>query len=349
MLFVRLDIGPRLWRLLVSCSRAKMKAIVCSGYGSADRLQLQEVDRPSPRVDQVRVRIGASTVTSGDVRIRRSDYAAWFWPLGRAMFGLIRPRAAVPGSEFAGVVESMGSRVTRFRVGDRVFGLPWTLGFGAANAEYICVPEDGMVAAVPPNTSLEDAAGLPVGGLTALFLLRAAEVRRGHRVLVVGASGSVGTFVVQLAKHLGAHVTGVCRGANVDLVASLGADHVIDYTKEDFTQRGEVYDVVVDAVMKAPWSRSRRALRRHGVFATVDWPLLDAVRSRWTMGPRIVFGTAPREPGDLELLAELCESGSVRVVIDRRYPLAGTSKAHAYVETGRKRGNVILTVDATLR
>jgi NADPH:quinone reductase-like Zn-dependent oxidoreductase len=309
-------------------------------------LELREVQKPTPQKNELLIRVHATTVTSGDARIRSATYAPWFWLPSRLMFGLTTPRQSIPGTELSGVVEATGSDVTRFSVGERVLGLSWTLGFGGTHAEYVCLPEDGMVVGIPRGVSFEEAAALPTGGLTALQFLRKASVERGQQVLIHGASGSVGTFAVQLAKLFGASVTGLCSTRNVELVASLGADEVIDYTREDFSQQGKTYDVIFDAAMKAPFSRCKPALEPEGRYVTVDFPLATAVRN-WPTGRRhqIHWGTAKRKPADLEYLAKLVAAGTLKPVIDRRYPLEEAAAAHAYVDTGRKKGNVVITVE----
>jgi NADPH:quinone reductase-like Zn-dependent oxidoreductase len=322
-----------------------MKAMVCTAYGSPDVLQLQEVEKPTPKDNEVLIRIYATTVSAGDVRIRSFTYAPWFWLPGRIMFGLGKPRKTVPGDELAGEIESVGKDVTSFRKGDQVFGITWEFGFGGANAEYKCLPEDGMVAIKPAKVTYEEAAAVPFGGLTALHFLREGNIQSGQEVLINGASGSVGTFAVQLAKYFGAEVTGVCSTTNIEMVESLGADKVIDYTKEDFTKSGQTYDIIFDTVIKTSFSRCKSSLKQRGVYLTVDWPLLQALWTSMIGSKKVVFGVAAKRTEDLTLLIELVEAGKLKSVIDRRYPLEQTAEAHRYVEKGHKKGNVVVTVE----
>ncbi len=321
-----------------------MKAIVCTKYGPPDVLQLKEVEKPTPKDNEVLIRIYATTVTSGDVRIRSFTFGRSFRPLGRIMFGLIRPRKAIPGNELAGVIESIGQNVTLFRKGDQVFGATSGVSFGGTNAEYKCLPEGGLVAIKPANMTYEEAAAVPIGGLTALHFLRKGDIQSGQKVLIYGASGSVGTFAVQLAKYFGAEVTGVCSTTNLKLVKSLGADKVIDYTKEDFTKGGQTYDAIFDAVIKTSFSRCKSSLKQRGVYLTLDWPLLQALWASMVGSKKVIWGVPSENPEDLIFLRELIETGKLKSVIDRRYPLEQTAKAHRYVEKGHKKGNVIVTV-----
>lgn len=302
-----------------------MKAIVITKYGSADGLQLQEVEKPAQANDEVLVKVHAATVTTGDVMLRKLPFPVWFFL--RLFMGLKRKK--IPGHELAGVVEAVGKDVERFQVGDRVFGTTTGLSVGA-NAEYVCLPqtwEKGALEKMPANVPFEEAAAVPVGGMTALQLLQKAHVEQAQEVLIYGASGSVGSFAVQLAKHFGANVTAVCSTRNVDWVRELGADRVIDYTKENFTERDETYDLIFDAVGKAPPSRSKESLTENGAF--------ESVRS-----------STSEKRENLIFLRELVEAGKLRPVIDRCYALEQTAEAHRYVEEGHKQGNVVITIQS---
>jgi NADPH:quinone reductase-like Zn-dependent oxidoreductase len=320
-----------------------MKAIVCTKYGPPEVLQLKEVEKPTPEDNEVLIKIHATTVASGDVRMRSFTWAPWFWLPGRIMFGLLRPRRTIPGNELAGEIEAVGKDITRFKVGDQVYGIIWNVSFGGANAEYICLPEN-EVAIKPVNMTYEEAAAAPIGGLTALVLLRKGNIQRGQKVLIVGASGSVGTFAVQLARYFGAEVTAVCSTANIEMVKSLGGDKIIDYTQDDFTKNGQTYDIIFDAVMKTSFSHSKSSLTPRGVFITVDWPLLQALWTSIVGRKKVVIGIANRIEV-LTFLRELIEAGKVKSVIDRCYPLSQTAEAHRYVETAHKKGNVVITVE----
>jgi len=326
-----------------------MKAIVWTRYGPPEGLELREVEKPTPKGDEVLIKVHATTVTAGDCEARRLDFPFGLGPAIRLYAGLIRPvRLTILGQELAGEIEAVGKDVTLFKEGDEVFA---STGFGfGAYAEYICLPERpdmGVLAPKPVNMTYEEAAAVPVGGLEALHFLRQGDLRRGSKVLINGAGGSIGTIGVQLAKHYGAEVTAVDSSGKLDMLRSIGADHVIDYTLEDFTKRDEVYDVIFDVVGKAPFAGSMRSLGKNGVYLLANPSLSRIVRGRWTSmtsGKRFVGGGASPKATDLLFLKDLIESGKLRVVIDRRYPLEQMADAHRYVEGGGKKGNVVITV-----
>ncbi|WP_437726196.1 NAD(P)-dependent alcohol dehydrogenase [Sorangium sp. So ce861] len=325
-----------------------MKAIVFTAYGPPEVLKLAEVDKPAPRNREVLVRIRATTVTAEDPKMRAFKHPPLLWlPIGM-LFGFRRPRTTILGMEFAGEVEAVGSDVTRYRKGDPVFGYTG-VGLGA-HAEYKCVPEHAVMAVKPSNMSHEEAASIPNGALTALVYLRnMAKLKAREHVLVHGASGAVGTAAVQLAKALGARVTGVCSGRNVALVASLGADEVIDYTKQDFTRSGQAYDIVFDTVGATSMAQVEGCLRPRGRYLVTVFGIREILGMLWTslMGGKRILGGASNfhwTPDDLAYLRGLIEAGRLTAVIDRSYPLADAAQAHRYVETGHKRGSVVLTV-----
>lgn len=323
-----------------------MKAIVYRSYGSPDVVRIEDVATPVPREREILVRNHASVVAGSDCEARKGEA-----PAARLYFGLRRPRFPVLGAEFAGVVETVGSAVTKFRVGDQVFGVVGPkLG---AHAEYVCVSEDGAIAPKPASLNYKDAVAVVDGGLTALpFLRDSAHLASGQTILINGASGAVGTAAVQLAKHLGAIVTAVCSTPNLELVKTLGADKVIDYTKENFTQTGQAYDVVFDAVGKSSYSRSRGLLKPGGIYLTTVPSLPILFQMLWTARigktkAAIAF-TGLRKAADMAkdmvYLGELAESGQYVPVIDRSYPLEQASEAHALVDTGHKTGSVVISL-----
>ncbi|TLZ66697.1 MAG: NAD(P)-dependent alcohol dehydrogenase [Methanobacteriota archaeon] len=309
-----------------------MRAAVYRKYGPPEVLRVTEIGKPIPKDNQILVRVFATTVTSGDVRLRKADPF-----IVRLFFGLLGPRKHVLGSDLAGEVEVVGKEVRRFKVGDQVFGL------GVKTyAEYACLKEDGPRAIKPVNVSFEEAAAIPWGAGCSLYFLRRGGIRAGQRVLIYGASGSLGTAAVQLAKHFGAEVTGVCSTANLDLVKSLGADKVIDYTKEDFTTSGP-YDLIYHTVGKISFSRSVKSLRKRGVYVSALL-LAPSLRRLRAGGRKVIGGIAKVKAEDMTFLKELVEAGKLRPVIDQRFPLEQIAEAHRYVERGHKKGNVVITL-----
>ena len=323
-----------------------MKAIVYKRYGSPDVLELKVLEKPTPKDNEVLIKTHATTVTSVDWRARSLSMPVGFGFLGRLVFGVSRPRQPILGTELAGEIESVGKDVSKFKVGDQVFAFSGA-GFGC-HAEYKCMPEDGAVVLKPANLTFDEAAAISFGGTTALDFFRRGKLQRGERVLINGASGGVGTAAVQLAKHFGADVTGVCSSANVELVRSLGAAHVIDYTQDDFTQNGASYDIIVDTVGTAPFSRSKDSLKDGGRLLMVLGGLPDMLQIPWvsmTSSNKIIAGPAAGRADDLRFLAKLAEAGEFKPVIDRRYPFERIAEAHSYVDTGRKKGNVVITLE----
>jgi NADPH:quinone reductase-like Zn-dependent oxidoreductase len=325
-----------------------MKAIAYSKYGPPDVVALVDVPKPTPKDDEILIKIRATTVTTGDWRARSLEMPAGFGFLGRLVFGVFGPRKRILGTELAGEVEAVGSAVTRFKVGDRVFAFAGA-SYGC-HAEYRTMKQDGLIALKPANVSFEEAASLSFGGTTALTFLRdKGRVERGERVLVVGASGGVGTAAVQIAKHFGAEVTGVCSTANLDLVRSIGAHKVIDYTREDFAAGRDAYDVIVDTTGTASFARCEKALKPGGRLLVVLGSLAQALgieRPSKESRKSVIAGVAAVKVDDMQFLARLAETGEFKAVIDRCYSLENAAEAHAYVDTGRKRGSVVLRVCA---
>jgi len=325
-----------------------MRAIVCTDYGPPDVLQVREVEKPTPKHNEVLIRIRATTVSAADCELRRFDFPGWVWLPIRLWFGLRRPRRPVLGQELAGEIEAVGKDVRSLGKGDRVFAATG-MGLGA-HAEYLCLreaPEGGAMATMPSNLSYEEAATVPYGGGEALQFLRRGKIRSGQKVLINGAGGSFGTFAVQLAKVFGAHVTAVDSTAKLPLLLSIGADQVIDYTREVFTDRGEMYDVIFDVVRNSPSSRMVRSLRENGAYLTANpglSQLVLALRTSIASSKRVVLGVSGGTNKDLAYLKDLIEAGKIRPVVDRRFPLEQVAEAHRYAESGQKMGNIVLSI-----
>ncbi|MBN2413347.1 NAD(P)-dependent alcohol dehydrogenase [candidate division KSB1 bacterium] len=324
-----------------------MKAVIWTKYGPPDGLQLKEVGKPSPKDNELLIKIYATTVTSGDAKLRGGKFPFMYWLPMRIMYGFRKPKKPILGVEFAGVVESTGKNVKRFKKGDQVFG---STGFaGGCYAEYICLSEDGALTKKPANITFEEAGAVAFGASTALTFLRdLGKVQSGHKVLIYGASGCVGTYAVQLAKYFGAEVTGVCGTSNLELVKSLGADEVIDYTKEDFTKNGRTYDVIFDTVGKSPFSGCIKSLNPKGIYLLgAVWKQSWYIRALWTSmtsGKKVIPGFSKETPEGLIFLKEIIEAGKLKPVIDRTYPMEQIAEAHGYVEKGHKKGNVVITM-----
>ena len=302
-----------------------MKAIVATKFGGPEVLQLKEVQKPTPKDNELLIKVHATTVSAGDIRMRSLDVPPLFWLPARITLGFTKPKHPIYGMELAGDVEAIGKDVKNFKVGDPVFASTLTENFGGY-AEYKCMPEQAMLAIKPHNMTYEEAAAVPIGATTALRLLRKGSIQRGQRVLVYGASGSVGTYAIQLAKYFGAEVTGVCSTANLDMVKALGADHVIDYTKEDVSSRTERYDVIFDTLAKFPKSKYTKLLAPKGTYVS-----MARLSTKESM-ENLIF------------IRERIEAGEINAVIGRCYPLEQMVEAHRYVDTGHKQGNVVITV-----
>lgn len=331
-----------------------MKAIVYTEYGPPDVLQLKEVEKPAPRENEILIRNHATNVNIGDIwarnfkKITPSKFTMPLplWFPSRMYFGFTKPRVNILGSEFAGEVEAVGKEVKRFRKGDQVFGYRGQkMG---ANAEYLCMPEDGLVAIKPVNMTYEEAATIPYGALTALSLLRKVGIQRGQKVLINGASGSIGSAAVQLAKYFGAEVTGVCGTPRLEFVRILGADKVLDYTREDFTRNGETYDLIFDILGKSSFSSCKNALKQKGIYLLASFKIKQLFQMLWTSitpGKKVVCTLSSENPKDLIFIKELVEAGKIKSIIDRCYPLEQTAEAHRYIEKGYKTGSVIITIE----
>jgi NADPH:quinone reductase-like Zn-dependent oxidoreductase len=327
-----------------------MKAIIWTKYGPPEVLQLREVAKPAPKETEVLIRIHATTVTAGDCEMRSLKFPIYLSLPLRIWLGFRKPRGTtIPGNQLAGEIEAVGKEVKSFKEGDQVFGTTG-LSFGAY-AEYISLPaksEEGVLAIKPANMTYEEAAAVPFGGLDALHFLREGNILRGQKVLINGAGGSIGTFAVQLARYFGAEVTAVDSTGKLDMLRSIGADQVIDYTQEDFTKNGETYDVIFDVVGKISFSRSKTSIKQNGTYLLANpgpSQLVQGLWTRMTSSEKVVMQPASGTTEDLIFLKELIEAGKIKSAIDRRYPLEQTAEAHRYVETGQKKGNVVITVE----
>ncbi|HEY5637499.1 MAG TPA: NAD(P)-dependent alcohol dehydrogenase [Burkholderiales bacterium] len=322
-----------------------MKAALYEKYGPPEVVHLRDLPKPEPKDNEVLIKIHATTVTSGDWRVRSLEMPPGFAPLARLGLGITKPRQPILGSELAGTIEAVGKDVTKFKIGDTVIAFSGVrLG---CHAEYKTLKETAAIVRKPDNLPFDEAAALAFAGTTALDFFRRGKLKRGEEVLINGASGAVGLAAVQLATLAGAHVTGVCSGANANLVMDHGAHHAMDYTQQDFTQAGDTWDLIVDTAGTAPWSRSKNALREHGRLLQVLGSLGDLLRMPWvamTSNKRIIAGPAAERLEDLQHLVGLAEKGEFRAVIDRRYPLDRIVEAHRYVDTGRKKGSVVINV-----
>ena len=328
-----------------------MKAIIWTKYGSPDGLQLKDVEKPIPKDDQILVKIHATTITAGDCEMRRLQLPLMLSLPVRIYAGFIAPkRIPILGQELAGEVVEVGANVKSYKVGDQVFG---TTGFGfGAYAEYICLPErpddtQGTLAPKPTNLTYEEAAAVPTAGFEALHFLRKADIKLGKKVLIIGAGGSIGTFAIQLARHFGAEVIGVDSTEKMDMLRSIGANHVIDYTKSDYTRNGETYDLIIDVVGRRGVSRRLKLLKPDGYYFLAYAGLSHILLGIWTSitsNKKFKIESSSQKKEDLMFLIGLIEAGKIKSVIDRRYPLEHAAEAHRYVETGHKKGNVVITV-----
>ena len=325
-----------------------MKAIIWTKYGSIDGLQVGDVPKPQPKNNEVLVKIHATTVTAGDYEIRTQQFPLWLLIPLRIYMGIIQPRNFVLGQEFSGTVEAVGQNVSKFKIGDAVIG---TTGPGmGAHAKYITVPAqsgEAVLTLKPNSISYEEVAALPVGGLEALYFMRKANIQSGDKVLIVGAGGSIGSYAIQLAKYFGAEVTGIDNMQKQALMQSVGADHVIDYTQQDFTQQTKIYDVIFDVIGKSPFSGSLSKLKSGGRYVLANPSITDMIRGKinaTTSDKQVIFGTVQQREEDLKYLLDLIEAGTLRVIIDKCYRLEQASDAHHYVETQGKSGNLVLIV-----
>lgn len=330
-----------------------MKAVTYTEYGPPEVLRLTEVTKPAPKDNEVLIKTHATMVGFGDITARKmgemgpDDFymPLPFWLIARIMFGFRKPKVNVLGGQLAGEVETVGKDVTRFKAGDQVFAYAGpSMG---ANAEYLCMPEDGMLALKPANMSYEEAAVIPYGAIMALPILNKANIQPGQKVLINGASGGIGSMAVQLAKHYGAEVTGVCGTPRLDFVRALGADRVIDYTSEDFTQNGEAYDVILDILGKSSFSACKASLKPNGIYLLASFKMKPIFQMLWTSlmsSKKVICALATEEMDNLLLAKELVEAGAIKSIIDKRYPLEQLAEAHRYLEAGQQKGYVVITV-----
>ena len=330
-----------------------MKAVVYAEYGSPDVLILKEVAQPVPKDNEILIKVLATSVKTGDLWARNikaispSQFSMSFplWAITRLMFGVNKPKRNILGAEFAGEVAAAGDKVTLFKNGDQVFGYRGP-AFGA-NAEYLCMPERGLVALKPVNMTFEEAATVPYGAMTALNLLRKADIQRGQKLLINGASGGIGSFAVQLAKHYGAEVTGVCGTPRAALVEALGASHVIDYTKEDFTQNGKTYDVIFDVLGKSSFKRCQNSLTENGIYLLASFKMPQLWQMLTTFmrgGKKVICALSSETPADLSYITKLVEAGEIKTIIDKRFALDQAADAHRYMEAGQRLGHVVINV-----
>jgi len=323
-----------------------MKAIVATKYGQPDVLECREVAKPVPQDNEVLVKIYATTVTAGDSRSRSFNVPSSLWIPARLTLGLTKPKKSIPGMVLAGAVEAVGKDVKAFKVGDQIYAYDITKL--STYAEYATVPESSALAMKPSTVGYEEAVAIPFGGVTALNFLKRGNIKSGQQILIYGASGSVGTSAIQLAKHFGTEVTAVCSTSNIKLMQSLGADHVIDYTREDFTKNGKTYDIIFDTVGKTSLSASLESLKKDGSYLqAVSGPavLIQMQIASKRTGKTLIGGTAHPTKEDLEYLSRLVDDGAIKPVIDRSYPLQEMIEAHRYVDAGHKKGNVVITVE----
>ena len=331
-----------------------MKAIICTKYGSADVLQLQEVEKPTYKDNEVLIKVCTTSVNYGDLLARnfkeispqKFNMPLLFWLVAKISFGLRKPKITILGNEFAGKIEAVGKEVKRFKADDQVFGyLGQSMG---AYAEYLCMPENGVLAIKPLNMTYKEAAIVPYGAIMALPLLKKINLQPGQKVLINGASGGIGSAAVQLAKYFGADVTGVCGSPRLEFVKSLGADKVIDYTKEDFTQAAETYDLIFDILGKSSFSRCKCSLKENGRYLLASFKMKQLFQMLWTSmvgSKKVICALAPGSVEDLISIKELIEAGKIKAPIDRCYPLEQIAEAHSYVEKGHKKGNVVISLE----